>query len=56
MVEVLYDFKRDEIYLFEGQFDLDQYNKCINAVLKAREDIKFQELPKLEDTVHIGWL
>lgn len=56
MTEVLYDLINNEIYLFEGNFEIDKDSKKITIVLLKDKRLRKRLNVKLDQIIHIGWL
>lgn len=59
MTEVLYDPINNEIYLFDGNFEVDENSKKITICLitdgALKNDAKLTSV-KVDQLFHIGWL
>lgn len=59
MTEVLYDPINNEIYLFDGKFEVDESLKKITICLITDETLKNNDKltrVKVDQLFHIGWL
>lgn len=56
MTEVLYDIVNNQIYLFEGNFEIDNKSKRITIVLVSGKKLYKTPKVKIGQLVHIGWL